>query len=209
MKTSFEGLEYDDVIEEDKRTFCQFYWEKIKNNQMIINSFFITEYIKPKSIKIVVFILTIDLYFLINGLFFNDSYISELFNSTEEETFFSFIPRSINRFAYSTLVGHIIKYIIQCFFIEEIKIKKILLKKEKYIIIRYEIFQLIKSIIKKAKILTVIDCIIILFSWYYISCLNNVYPNIIKEWIISSTFLIVIVQILPFRDLHKIYKYIM
>ena len=37
-----------------------------------------------------------------------------------------------------------------------------------------------------------------IFSWYYISCLNNVYPNIAKEWIISSLFIILINQILPF-----------
>ena len=198
MKTSYEEMEYDDVIEEDKRTFCQYYWGKIKKNQMIINSFFITEYLKPKSIKIIVFILNIDLYFLINGLFFNDSYISQLFNSKEEEEFFSFVPRSINRFTYSTLVGHIIKYIIQCFFVEEIKIKKILMKAEKFITIRYEILEIMKSIFKKTKILTIIDCIIILFSWYYISCLNNVYPHIIKEWVVSSVFLIIIIEILPF-----------
>ena len=198
MKTSYEEMEYDDVIDDDKRTFCQYYWGKIKKNQMFINSFFITELIKPKSIKIIVFILNIDLYFLINGLFLSDSYISEIFNSKEEEEFFSFVPRSINRFTYSTLVGHIIKYIIQCFFIEEIKIKKILLKQEKFIITRYAIFELMKSMFKKIKILTIIDCIIILFSWYYISCLNNVYPHIIKEWFVSSLFLIIIIEILPF-----------
>ena len=58
--------------------------------------------------------------------------------------------------------------------------------------------EIIKSSIKKIKIFTVINCIIIIFSWYYISCLNNVYPNIVKEWIISSIFIILINQILPF-----------
>lgn len=51
--------------------------------------------------------------------FFNEQYISLLFNSTEEETFFSYIPRAYSRFFYCTLVGVIISIIIDCVFIEE------------------------------------------------------------------------------------------
>ena len=199
LKPSYDDMDYDDAVEEDKRKFCQYYCHKIKKNQMIINSFFITEIIKPKSIKITVFILNIDLYFLINGLFFSDSYISEIFNSTKEETVLSFIPRSISRFVYSVLIGNLIMHIVRFFFVEEFRVKKILLKKgEKYLILRYEMFEILKSIIKRIKIFTVISFIITIFSWYYISCLNNVYPNIRNEWIISSIFLIIIFQILPF-----------
>ena len=199
FETSFDVEDYDDVIEEDKRTYCQYYIEKIKENQSIINCFFIYEPMRPKSLKIAVFILTLDLYFLINGIFFSESYISEIFNSTEKETLFSFIPRSINRFAYSIIVGNIIGYVIQLFFVEDIKVKKILLKKrERFIELKCEMVEIIKSSFKKIKIFTVLNCIIFIFSWYYISCLNNVYPNIVKEWIISSVFIILINQILPF-----------
>ena len=199
LSPSYDDMDYDDAVEEDKRTFCEYYCHKIKKNQMIINSFFITEIIKPKSIKITVFILNIDLYFLINGLFFSDSYISELFNSTKKENVFSFIPRSIGRFVYSVLIGNIIMHIVRFFFVEELRVKKILLKKgEKFLTLRYEMFEILKSIIKRIKIFTVISFIITMFSWYYISCLNNVYPKIRNEWIISSIFLIIIIQILPF-----------
>ena len=197
--TTFNELDYDEVIEEDKRTFCQYYVEKLKESQKIINCFFIYEVLIPKSLKIAVFILTIDLYFLINGIFYSDSYISEIFNSTEKETLFSFIPRSINRFTYSIIVTNIIGYITQLFFIEEIKVKKILSReKEMALNLKIEMTELLKSSVKKIKIFTVINFIIIIFSWYYISCLNNVYPNISKEWIKSSIFIIVIVQIIPF-----------
>ena len=100
---------------------------------------------------------------------------------------------------YSILIGNLLKHIIQFFFVEEIHIKKILLKKSNKIInLRYEIYDILKSIIKRIKILNISNFIIIIFSWYYISCLNNVYPNIKNEWIISSLFLIIIIQILPF-----------
>ena len=196
---SNEFRDYDEAIEEDKRTFFEYYCQKIKKNQIIIYSFFIAEVTKPKPIKITLFFLTIDLYFLINGLFFSNSYISEIFNSNKKETFFSFIPRSIGRFVYCTLVGNIITHIIQLFFIEETQIKNIMIKNDdNFLALRFEMYEIIKSIIKRIRILTVINFIITLFSWYYISCLNNVYPNIRNEWIISSIFIILIMQILPF-----------
>ena len=85
------------------------------------------------------------------------------------------------------------------FFVDENKIKKIFLKnKDNSLTTRYEISELIKEIFKKIKILIIINYIVIIFSWYYLSCFNNVYPNINKEWIISSIFIIIIMIILPF-----------
>ena len=199
LESSPEYMEYDDVIEENKRTFFQYIGEKIKYNQLIINTFIIHENIKPKSIKIALFIVIIDIYFLTNGLFYSNSYISQIFNSNEKETLFSFILRGIDRFIYTTIIGNIIEYIINFFFVEEIKIKKILIKNEKNLInLKYEIPIKIKSIIKYIKILIIINYIIIIFSWYYLSCFNNVYPNINNEWILSSIFNIIIMQLLPF-----------
>jgi len=194
-----EDMDYDDVIARDKRGFCQYYGEKLSDIHMIINCFFISGNIRPRSIKIAIFILTIELYFLINGLFYSDSYISEIFNSTEKETLFRFVSRSYDRFLYSTAVGNIIEYIIKYLLVEEIELKKLILKKKKdKLILRYEMSKLLQSIFNKIKILIVINYIIAIFSWYYLSCFNNVYPNIKLEWIISSLLIVIIVQILPF-----------
>ena len=194
-----EFNDYDEVIEEDKRTFCEYYKEKIMEKQNILNTFFVPEDIKPKSIKISIFILTFDLYILLNGLFYSDSYISKVFNSTEKETFFSFIPRSINRFFYSTMAGNIIEYIIKFLIVEEITIHKLLFKKrDNKRSLKYVMSRLLKSILNKIRILIIISYIIIIFSWYYISCFNNAYPNIKIEWIISSIFIITVIQVLPF-----------
>ena len=199
LQPTFEGIDYDDVLENDKRKFFEYLGEKIIDNQIIINSFFISEKTKPRPIKIIIFILTIDLYFLINGLFYSESYISEIFNSTEDENYFSFVHRSVDRFIYCTLVGNIIEYIIKFFFVEEIRIKKILLKKRENLrSMKYEMIELLNLIFKKIYFFIIINYIIIIFSWYYISCFNNVYPNIKYDWIKSSLFIIVVKQTLPF-----------
>ena len=198
LEDSSENMDYDEVIEEDKRTFCQYLGEKIKDNQIILNIFFVSEIVKPKSIKIAYFIMTIDIYFFTNGLFYSESYISERFNSKGEEKPFSFISRSIDRFIYSTIVANIIAFIFSIFFEDEKKIKKILLKKEPDLLtLRYDINRIIKSTIKKINLLIIINYIIIIFSWYYLSCFNNVYPKINEEWIFSSLFIIAVMQIMP------------
>jgi len=52
LEPTLENLDYDDVIEEDKRSFCEYLGEKVMNNQLIINILFIYEEIRPRSINI-------------------------------------------------------------------------------------------------------------------------------------------------------------
>jgi len=199
IETTFEEFDYDDVIDYDKRGFCEYLWDKLKCIHMIINCFCLNEIIRPLPIKIALLVLTIELYFLINGLFYSDSYISEVFNSTKKENLFSFVPRSYNRFLYSTMVGNFIEYIIKVLLVDEAKLKKLFIKNRKdKLFLRYEMSYFLKSIFIKIKILIIINYIITFFSWYYLSCFNNVYPNIKFEWILSSLLIIIIVQILPF-----------
>ena len=197
LKPDLDDLEYDDAIKFDKRTFCEFFSERLLEKQIIMNTFYHKENLKPKSIKIILFLLNIDLYFVINGFFYNEEYLSKLFNSNEEETFFSYITRSFNNFVYATLVGVIIGIIIDCIFIEESKVKRIFLReKGNPVQLRYEISITTKSI-KKRYIIFIILCFFIsIISWYYVSCFNHVYPGVKMEWIKSSITIIIIMQIL-------------
>ena len=197
LKPNLDDMEYDDAIKLDKRPFCVFFSEKLKEKQIIMDTFFHKEILIPMSIKIILLLLNIDLYFVINGLFFNEEYISQLFNSDEEETFFSFIPRSISRFFYATMVGFIIGFIIDCIFIEEKKIKRIFLReKDDPFQLRYEISVTVKSIKTRYTIFIFLCIFISIVSWYYISCFNNVYPGVRNEWIKSSIAIIIIMQII-------------
>ena len=112
LETSPDEMEYDDAIKKDQRTFCEYFSENLKERQIILNTFIVEDPIKPRAIKIILFNLNLILYFVINGLFISEDYISELYNiSEEEENFFSFLPRSITRLIYTTIVSLIIDYI--------------------------------------------------------------------------------------------------
>jgi hypothetical protein len=198
LKNDLDEMEYDDAIKFDKRTFCAFFTERIKSKQILINTFCNKERLIPMSIKIILFALNIDLYFVVNGLFFSEEYLAEVFELDEEESFFSFFPRSIDRFFYTSIVGTVIGMIIDCIFIEEKKIKRIFLReKDDQMQLKYEISIVARSIKNRFTIFVFLCFFIAIISWYYISCFNNTYPCIKMEWIKSSVTLIIIMNILP------------
>ena len=197
LANTYEEMDYEDAIFDEKRSFWKYFIERIKNKHILINSFFVVDHIQPKSIKILLFLMQIDLYFLVNAMLFNEDYISEIFNSDEEETFFSFVPRSINRYIYTTFVGTILNYLIKCFFIKEKKFIRILIRSEENRVYLNNELYIFTEKLKKSYSIFVICCMItISFSWYYISCFNNIYQYSKREWIISSFAFIFVTQIL-------------
>ena len=121
MATSLDDMEFDDAIIKDKRNFYEYFIEALKEKQIIANTFIASDPLKTRTMKIMLFILNILLYFVVNGLFYSEDYISEVYNLEGEEGFFDFFPRSINRFFYTSLVSIIATFIADFFFIEEKK----------------------------------------------------------------------------------------
>jgi len=196
LKPDLDDLEFDDAIKYDQRSWDEFLSERLKEKQIIMNTFYYKENLRPMSIKIVLFLINIDLYFIINGLFYSEEYLSLLFNSNEEDSFFSYFPRSISRYFYAVIVSYIIGIIIDCIFIEERKVKHIFLReKDDYIQLRYEISVIIQSIKTRYNVFISLCLFISVISWYYVSCFNNVYPGVKIEWIKSSITIILIMQI--------------
>ena len=197
LSTEIDQMDFDDAIKKDKRKFFEFLLENLKINQISLNTFNSKEPLKPRSIKIMLYILDLDLYLFINGLFFDEEYISEIFKIEEEDNFFTFIPRSIDRLFYSTVVGVIVGFFIDFFFIDEKKIKGIF-KRERnnLMILKFEISKVIKNIKIRFTLFISLSFFILLFTLYYTICFINVYPHLMNEWIKSSFILFIIMQIL-------------
>ena len=198
VKTDIDDLEFEDALKTDKRGFCEYFCDRFKEEQIIMDTFFNREALKPMTIKIIILLLNIDLYFVINGLFYSEDYISDLFYKPKnEEGFMDFFPRSLSRFFYCTLVGVIIGIIVDFVSFDEKKVKRLFKRETKNTLqIRYEISVMTKDIKRNYLILMIICGVIGLISLYYVNCFNNVYPNIAVEWIKSSICLMLIIQLL-------------
>ena len=118
LETEFKDMTFDEVIQREKRLYCEYFEEQLKLNLIIINSIFNKEPFRPRTIKLLLLIIDITLYLFINALFINEEYISDLFHS-KNESFFSFIPNTINRMFYASLVKVIVSYIIDCFLLKK------------------------------------------------------------------------------------------
>ena len=198
LETEYEQMDYYDAIRKDKRKFHIILYENLINNQMILNTFFMSEPLKPRPIKIILLVLQIDLYLFVNALFFNEEYISKKYH-VKKETFSTLSERFIDNLLYATLVGVIIRYIIEFFFIEEQKLKNILKRERKNIfILKYETNKLMKMIKRRYLFFIIISFIIIIFTLVHICCFNIVYKHTTFEWLIFSLLIIILIQFFSF-----------
>ena len=84
-------------------------------------------------------------------------------------------------------------------FLEEQKIKKIFIRnKASDIKIKYEISVIMKDIQRRFTFLIYFSIFITIICFIYISCFNNVYPYIKREWIKSSVFIFILMQFINF-----------
>ena len=197
--TSIDELDYDDLIIKENRNFCRMFCDLLIKNQTIVNLFYNNNYLIPRTIKIIFIIVMIDLHLLVNALFYNEDYVRDLYYLDKKETLFSFVPRSINRIIYTSIASGVLDFIISLLFPTENKIKRILIRKKKNIKeMRKKVLITMKNIINNYLIFIALSYMITIFSWYYISCFNNVYPHLKIEWIKSSIFIILLIQIISF-----------
>ena len=192
-----DDLEFDDAIVKDQRKFCEYLIECLKEKQMIAFTFIASDPLKVRIIKIILFLLNIVLYFVVIGLFFSEEYISELYNLEGEEGFFDYIPRSIDKFIYTTVVSIVIGYIVDCFFVDEKKLKGIFRReKDNLNILKQKVKEFMKDLKRRYIAFTIVASLILIISFFYLLCFNYVYPYSQMEWIKSSITIFIIMQIL-------------
>ena len=198
MSTSPEDMEFDDAVSKDKRKYCEHMRTNLIEDQLITAAFVAEDPIKPRSIKIMVFILHLILYFVVNGFFFSEAFITELYNANEEdENFFSYLPRSIDKIIYTTLVSVVIGIITGFFFEDEKKIKGIFRReKDNITVLKHSMSEFMRNLKVKYFAFIIVVSIILIISFFYLLCFNYVYPYSQIEWIKSSITIFIFMQIL-------------
>ena len=147
-------------------------------------------------LKLVIYFLYIDLFFIINGFFYSEEYISKVYHLEKEDKFFSFVPRSFRRFIYTFFVGTIIQFLIKCLFIEERRIKRIFIReKDNLNNLKNEISKLMRIMKRRLLAFFIITFIILIFSFLYVISFNYVYHFTQFEWIKSSIFIIIVIEL--------------
>ena len=197
LAPDIDDLDFEDIIKLDKRTFKEYFLDSLNDKQLFISTFYVQDNFRPKSLKIVLFILNLILYCVINAFFIGDDAVSEIYHIEGNDPYFGFITRAITRYIYVIVINGFISVLMEIVFFEEKYMKKLFIREKKNIInLKIRITKLTKVIMIKAYIFIIVVIIFFVIIMLYLLCFNYVYPHTQSEWVKSSILLIIIMQIL-------------
>ena len=174
---------YELALKIDKRTYFQYYFSLIKTRHILIFVFYSSDY-NSTIIKINLFFLSFAIYFLVNALFFDDKTMHNIYITGGSYDFLYQIPKII----YSSLISTIINMILKTLSLSELNILE--LKNENNVSkLDNKVLKIEKCLCYKFMIFFRLSFVLLLFSWYYLSCFCVVYKNsqilLIKDSIIG------------------------
>jgi len=186
-------LKYEMALVLDKRTYFQYYWSLLRQKQLILFTFFLSNDYNLLTLKISLFLISFCLYFTINGFFFNDETMHKVY---EENGTYDLINK-IQQIFYSTIVSTIINMILKTLSLSEKSLLE--LKEEKNKNIATQKAKTIKILLKKKFIIFFILSILFMgFFWYFISCFCAVFINTQIILITNTAFSFILSMLYPF-----------
>ena len=199
-KTLLDNYDYEDAIKYDKRSFMRIYYICILSKENILNIFLIKSPLELRSIRWIIFILIYSCDFALNTVFYFNDHISDKYHYEGNHlylftTFNNFIISFI-----STLLSFSIVNALQLltnskddvedlFRVEEKKMRqnkkyKVSFKRRKQIL--KTIYQINKKLKIKIIIFLILEFLIMLFFFYFVTAFCEVYKNTQISWIIDS-----------------------
>ena len=184
---------YQEAIENDKRTFFQYYISLIKLNHILLFTFIPNNDYNSFIIKICLFAFSLVSHIVINTLFFNDSMMHKIYENNGALNMYYVLPQII----YSVIITSIIESIIKKLSLTQDNLLSI--KREKnYKKIKGKVINIIRCLIIKYTCFFIIGVLLLILFWYYISCFCAVYKKT-QVYIIKNTLISYLISlIVPF-----------
>ena len=178
------SLDYNNAIEYDKRTCCEYYLSLIKRKNILIFSFCPIEDYNSMIIKSCIFSLSFSIHYAINFFFFDDDILHEIYQGGGRYDLIFFLPK----IAISFFSAYYITIIIKLIFLSERNINNI--KTQSTVSNAYYVADKEKkNMIIKYTIFFISGLIFLVFFWMLLSSFGAVYSNtqifIFKNTLIS------------------------
>ena len=186
--------DYEEALKLDHRNFLQYYISLIKNDHPIMISFAPYNDYNSRIIKIFLFFFSFNICLDLNALFFNNDSIHKIYEDKGKYNFSYQFPQIF----YSALITRIVDILIKYLALTQDTIVELKKEKEKKELeINHE--KKIKRILKiKFISFFIINFIILVFFWYYVTCFCGIYENTQKHLMINTIVSLIIVELLPF-----------
>ena len=196
---SLHNYTYDEAINYEKRNIFRIFYIYLLSKQIIFRTFLLKSPIELFYLRFTLFIFMFSCDLALNALFYFNDNISKKYSNAKNLFLFAF-SNNITIIIYSTLVSYFLIVLLgklsnssnairNLFRKEEEKIKfekKYVINKER----KREILAEIKNILKYYRIknvfLIIIELILFLFFWYFVTAFCHVYPRTQTSWLIDS-----------------------
>ena len=177
-------LKYEDALKYDRRDCCSYYCSLIRSKQLFIFTFCSLNDYNSGIIKKFMFFLSFALHYSVNALFFTDSTMHQIYLDEGKFNFNYQIPKII----YSALIStFILRLMLHTLILTDKDILAVKLQKTKEEAINMKKKKL-KCIIIKYTIFFILNFILLVLFWYYLTCFNAIYKNT-QIYLIENTFI--------------------
>ena len=186
-------IPYQEALENDKRSYFEYYKSLIKGKHILIFSFSFNQDYNLYIIKICLLFFSFSINLLINTFFFNDSMMHRIYEDKGNFNFRYIIPQII----YSLIISSIICIIVEKITLTQKDILEIKHEKNKHNLNTRVVISLKRIKIKFICFFSLNISFLVLF-WFYLSCFCAVYKNTQLYLIENSLICYLIFLILPF-----------
>ena len=189
----------EDARKFDKRSFCNFYFSKLKEKQDIINIFCKQKNLESFQMRVIVFFYGMSLYFFINALLYIESYIStEIHSKGKSFSFMAIIENELQRCLFSQIVSFFVD-LFERWLDNSSKRLDVLLKTEKNsdMYIRKS-HMIIRQMKRKHMWFILFNFFSMGIFWYYCCAFCDVKYNSRINWLEGSLITFSIVNCFPF-----------
>ena len=188
MEEEINGLSYNQAIQIDKRTYCQFYGSLLKTQHNLISALFNNDDYNLGIIKIDLFFIGFTIEYTINALFYNDDTMHKIHENKGQFDLETQIPIII----YSILISYILNLPLNLLALSNdaiINFKQDNNNNDTFINKSKSAKNLIDILAIKFTLFYIISFLFLLFFWYYVSMFGAIYRNtqyhLLKDTLIS------------------------
>ena len=102
-------MDYEEAINNDKRTYLRIYLGFLVDSQIVLGTFFTENYLDLFIIKLSFLVFTFQISFFLNALFYTDEYISDAYHNEGVLEFFTGLPKAIYSFIATLITTNLLR----------------------------------------------------------------------------------------------------
>jgi len=196
---SLHNYTFDEATKYDRRNIFRVFYIYLLSKQIIFRTFLQKSPLELFPLRLTLFIFMLSCDLALNALFYFNDNISKKYHYASNLFFFTF-TNNITIIIYSTLISYFILTLLSKLSNSSNAIRNVFRKEEEKIksnknhttkeetkrAIFYEVENILKKFKIKIIILLVIETILILFFWYFVTAFCHVYSSTQTSWLFDS-----------------------